>query len=244
MLDQRDKWIRMRFGNIDSAILGRVEEVVPVTWPDLEQSYAVKGNKLTYKIVPPTEPYAERIADIFAQGAYEMIRNSDLEWHHHPDEIMEKVGAGDWNFYGCWLEGELIAAESLYINRGDRIMEWVWGCVDPVYRGRGVWQKIGLYTDQVVALSGAQVGSVWVVTTHKYSQMAVELAGYAPMGCFIGKRFYGGEDGLYYRHTLLHYAKLYNPGQKHLQNWDSMHLTERAKKMVAMVRGFWEEQAP
>ena len=40
MLDQRDKWIRMRFGNIDSNLLGSVEDVAPIIWPDLEQSYS------------------------------------------------------------------------------------------------------------------------------------------------------------------------------------------------------------
>ena len=78
MLDQRDKWIRKRFGNIDSSILGSVEELAPLTWPELERSYEVKGIPLLYKRVPVTEPYAERVADIFSQGAYEMIRNSEL----------------------------------------------------------------------------------------------------------------------------------------------------------------------
>ena len=87
-------------------------------------------------------------------------------------------------------------------------------------------------------MSGAQAGSVWVVTTHKYSQMAVEKAGYMPMGCFIGKRIYGGSDNRYYRHTLIHYAKLYGPGKRHLQNWDSMQLTDKAAKLVNVVKEY------
>jgi hypothetical protein len=113
--------------------------------------------------------------------------------------------------------------------------------VDPQYRGRGVWQNIGLYTDKIVELSGAQVGSVWVVTTHRYSQMSVERAGYVPMGCFIGKRLYGGADNRYYRHTLIHYAKLYGAAHRHLQNWDGMHLTKRAAGLVARVKADWLE---
>jgi hypothetical protein len=161
---------------------------------------------------------ADRLAAIFMNGAYEMINKSEIEWHHRPTEIIEKVQTGDWNFYGNYWEGKLIAAESMHIIRGDRIMEWVWGCVDPVYRGMGVWQNIGVYNDLIVEMSGAQAGSVWVVTTHKYSQMSVEKAGYMPMGCFVGKRIYGGSDNRYCRHTVIHYAKLYGPGKRHLQN--------------------------
>ena len=80
------------------------------------------------------------------------------------------------------------------------------------------------------------MGSVWVVTTHKYSQMSVERAGCTPMGCFVGKRLYGGSDNRYYRHTLIHYAKLYGETQRHLQKWEDMELTERAKKIVDVVR--------
>ncbi|MFC1824559.1 hypothetical protein ACFL9T_17775, partial [Thermodesulfobacteriota bacterium] len=96
--------------------------------------------------------------------------------------------------------------------------------------------------DIICKLSGAQVGSVWVVTTHKYSQMAVEKAGYTPMGCFIGKRLYGGWDNRYYRHTLVHYVKIYREGKKHLQNRESMHLTEKAARLVSVVRDLWQEQ--
>lgn len=236
MLEDRNKWIRQRFGNIDESVLGDVGELEDMVWPDLVETYEVKGESLTYRLVPEIEQSAERIAEIFSNGAYEMIHNSEIDWHHKAGKIIEKVRTGDWNFYGCYLNGQLIAAESMYIVRGDRIMEWVWGCVDPVYRGSGVWRKIGVYTDKIVEKSGAQLGSVWVVTTHKYSQMAVEKAGYIPMGCFMGKRIYGGADNKYYRHTLIHYAKIYTEGKKHLQNRESMHLTEKAARLFNLVR--------
>jgi hypothetical protein len=187
-------------------------------------------------------PSAERVAEIFQNGAYEMINNSEIEWHQDPDRIIERVSGGDWQFYGCYHEATLIAVESFHIIRGDRTMEWVWGCVDPVYRGMGVWQNIGIYNDMLVRLSGAHVGSVWVVTTHKYSQKAVERAGYVPMGCFIGKRLYGGADNRFYRHTLIHYAKLYEDGKKYLQNWESMHLTDKASRLLKLVKKSWEQE--
>ena len=241
MLNQRSKWIKKRFGDIDEAVLGKVDDLEDMVWPDIVRSYEVRGNTLTYRLISDIETSAKRIAEIFSNGAYEMIHNSEIEWHHQPDEIIRKVKSGDWNFYGCYLDDELIAAESMSVIRGDLIMEWVWGCVDPVHRGRGVWQNIGVYTDEIVEKSRAQLGSVWVVTTHKYSQMAVERAGYIPMGCFIGKRLYGGADKQYYRHTLIHYAKLYVSGKAHLQNWESMHLTEKAAKLVNLTHNFWME---
>jgi hypothetical protein len=235
MLEDRNKWIRQRFGNIDESVLGNIDELDEIAWPNLVETYEVKGKALTYRMISDIEQSAERIAEIFSNGAYEMIHNSEIEWHQQSDRIIEKVCTGNWNFYGCYLNGQLIAAESMYIIRGDRIMEWVWGCVDPVFRGSGVWRNIGEYTDKIVEKSGAQIGSVWVVTTHKYSQMALEKAGYVPMGCFVGKRLFGGADNKYYRHTLIHYAKIYGKGKKHLQNRESMLLTEKAAKLFNLV---------
>ena len=234
--EDRRQWIRSRFGHIDESILGRVMDLKDIQWVDLVMDYDVKGKRLTYRMIPNIEDCAERIAEIFRNGAYEMIHNSEIEWHHDAQEIIRKVRTGEWNFYGCYLGQTMIAAESLYIIRGDRTMEWVWGCVDPPYRGLGVWQNIGIYTDRVVEMSGAQVGSVWAVTTHKYSQMSLEAAGYTAMGCFIGKRVYGGADHRYYRHTLIHYAKLYGDARRHLQNWGSMELTEQAKDILRLIR--------
>lgn len=241
-MSHRNQWIRRRFGNVDESILGNTEDLGDVTWVDYVKSYEVKGKVLTYSRIKDIEQSASRIAEIFRDGAYEMIHNSEIEWHQDPKEIIKRVENGNWNFYGCYLNNQLIAVESMFIIRGDRIMEWVWGCVDPPYRGLGVWQNIGIYTDRVVEMSGAHVGSVWVVTTHRYSQLAVEKAGYVPMGCFIGKRLYGGDDNRYYRHNLIHYAKLYREGKEHLQNWESMVLTEKAAKITYMVKQFWKDE--
>jgi len=242
MLRQRHKWIKKRFGNISENILENIEDADDIVWPDIVREYEVKGNILTYRMLADIEKTAERIAEIFKNGADEMVGNSEIEWHQNEEEIIKKVKAGDWNFYGCYLGEKLIAAESMRIIRGDRIMEWVWGCVDPVYRGKGVWQYIGIYNDLLVKMSGAQVGSVSVVTTHKYSQMAAEQVGYTPMGCFIGKRFYGGSDNRYYRHTLIHYVKLYgDTSSKCLQDFESMQLTESAAEIVNFVKKLWEK---
>lgn len=241
MLKQRSSWIGRRFGAIDEKTLGSLGEVGVIAWPDIVREYRVGGDVMTYRLIEDIERSAERIAEIFRNGADEMVGNSDIEWHQHPGRIVEMVATGDWNFYGCYLEGELIMAESMRILRGDAMMEWVWGCTDPRHRGKGAMRNVGAYNDLVVAASGAQLGSVWVVTSHPYSQMAAEQAGYSPMGCFIGKRLYGGSDGRYYRHTLILYAKLYGVANERLQGWDDMHLTDRAARVVGVVRGLWEE---
>lgn len=145
-------------------------------------------------MVKDIEKSAERIAEIYRNGIDEMVGNSEYEWHHDSEEIIKKAKTGDWNFYGCYLDRELISVVSLHIIRGQRAIQWVWGAVDPVYRGKGVWQQMGVYLDLVTALSGAQMGFCWVATTHKYSQLSVEKAGYKPMGLFVGGEFMGGSS--------------------------------------------------
>ncbi|MFC1717568.1 hypothetical protein ACFL6S_28160 [Candidatus Poribacteria bacterium] len=241
MLEQKKQWIRMRFGDIDEKILGQIKETGDISWPDLVKEYEVKGHAIKYQMVRDIGESAERIAEIYRNGIDEMVGNSEYEWHHKPEEIVKKVKTGDWNFYGCYSEGELIAVESMHIIRGQRAMQWVWGCVDPVYRGRGVWQHIGEYNDMIVQTSGAQMGIVWVATTHKYSQMTAEKAGYRPMGCFVGGEFLGGSDNRYYRQNVIWYGKLYGDGIKHLQEWGSMELTEKAEKLVKVVKELWND---
>lgn len=243
MLEQKTQWIGTRFGNIDEKILGQIKEVRDISWPDLVKEYEVNGHTLKYQMVRDIEESAERVADTYKNGINEMVGNSEYEWHHDPEEIKKKVRTGDWNFYGCYLDGKLIAVESMHIIRGQKAMQWVWGCVDPVYRGKGVWRHIGEYNDKLVQMSGAQMGIVWVATTHKYSQMAAEQAGYRPMGCFVGGEFLGGSDNRYYRQTVIWYGKLYGDGARHLQDWGTMELTENAEKLVTVVREFWADGA-
>lgn len=240
-LDHRREWIRQRFGDLKGTVLGRRADVVPMTWPDLEQRFETEAGVVVYRKLS-IESCAERVAEIFQLGADEMVGNPEISWHQDPDGLIEHVAGGDWGLYGVYLDGALVGAESLHMIRGDASIEWVWGCVDPKYRGQGLIRRVGAYNDELVARSGAQLGLVWVVTTHPYTQMAAEQAGYAPMGCLVGKRLYGGSDGLYYRHTLILYGKLYGGAERHLQSWESMRLTPKAASLVEVVRGLWEEK--
>ncbi len=239
MLEPRTQWIKKRFGNIDEKILGKIEDVKKISWPDIVKEYKVKGNKIKFQIVKDIEKSADRIAEIYRNGIDEMIGNSEYEWHHIPEEIIRRVRTGDWNFYGGYFEGKLISVESLHIIRGQRAIQWVWGVVDPIYRGKGVWQPMNEYLDLVTEMSGAQMGFCFVVTTHKYSQMAVEKVGLKPMGFFIGGEFMGGSDGCYYRQNVIYYGKLYGEGRRYLQKYENMELTEKAEKLVKTVEELW-----
>lgn len=239
MVGEKNEWIKMRFGNIDEKILGHIEEAKEISWPDIVKEYEVKGYKLRFEMIRDLNKSAERIAEIYRNGVDEMVGNSEYEWHHEPQEILMRARTGDWNFYGCYFEGTLICVESLHIIRGQRAIQWVWGVVDPVHRGKGVWPHMGDFLDMLTEMSGAQMGVVWVVTTHKYSQVQVENVGYRPMGCFVGGEFMGGSDNRYYRQNVIYYGKLYGDGKKYLQNLETMKLTEKAEKLVKSVKELW-----
>ncbi len=158
ILEEKKQWIRKRFGNIDEKILGRIEEVNELSWPDIEKEFEVNGNHLKFQIVGDLEVSAERVAEIYRNGIDEIVGNIEYEWLHNPLGIIEKVRTGDWNIYGCYFKEKLVSVASLHIIRGQRTMQWVWGAVDPVYRCIGVWQKMGEYLDAVTELRRARWG--------------------------------------------------------------------------------------
>lgn len=242
MPEKRKLNIKKRFGNINEKILGKIKEVKDISWPYLVKEYEVRGNILKYQLVNDIEDIAERVSEIFRNSVDEMVGNSEYEWHHDPHEIIKKVWTGDWNIYGCYFQGKLISVSSMHIIRGQRAIQWVWGVVDPVYRGMGVWHHMGEFYDMIVEKSDAQMGFFWVVTTHKYSQMMAEKAGFRPMGFFVGGEFMGGSDDRFYRQNVVYYGKLYGEGKKYLQNCDAMELTENARKLVNVVEGLWTNQ--
>ena len=242
MPEQRTQWIKRRFGNIDEKILGQIKDVKEISWPNIVKVYEVNGNMIKWQMVKDIEKSAERIAEIYRNSIDELIGNREYEWLHKPQEIINKVRTGDWNFYGAYLEGKLVAVMSMHIIKGQRTLHWVWGAVDPPYRGKGIWHRNAEYFDLVTEKSGAQMGYFFVVTTHKYSQLAVEKAGYRPMGFFIGGEFMGGSDNRYYRQNVIYYGKLYGNGKKYLQRYEMMELTEKAEKLVKTVKELWTEK--
>lgn len=242
MLHERREWIRVRFGNISDDILGQIQQVEEITWPNLEREYTTDaGKKLRFKLLgKDIKPSSERIAEIYQNGIDEMIGNSEYEWHHDPAAIIERGQRGDWNFIVCHYDDQIISAGSFHIIRGQRAIQWVWGCVDPAYRGISVWKYAPQFADEVVELSGAQMGILWVVTTHPYSQMAVESVGYKPIGCFVGGEFFGGSDGKYYRQSVIWYAKHYHDSSRHIPAWEDMKLFGQGKQMVEAVKKIWQ----
>ena len=205
-LENKKEWVETRFGEVEENILGNINDVKEIFWPNLEKEYQIKGRTLVYKMID-LDKYSNRVAEIYRKAIDEMIGNSEYEWHHDSKEVVSHYETGDWNFYGCFLGDKLIGVESMFIIRGQRAIQWVWGCVDPAYRGYGVWQNIGMFNDELLTLSNTQMGIVWVATTHPYSQMTAESAGYKPIGCFVGGEFLGGSDSKYYRQNVIWYSK-------------------------------------
>jgi CRP-like cAMP-binding protein/RimJ/RimL family protein N-acetyltransferase len=232
---ERTKWIKKRFGNIPEGVLGKIDETKEVIWPDLTKEYKIKGNILRYQRLD-IEKTVGRIAEIYANGLDEVVGNSEYEWHQFPNKIQEKVKTGDWNFYGCYYENILFFVTSIHIIRGQRIMQWVWSCCDPKYRGKGAFIHFAEYLDEIAEKSNAHLALAWVVTTHKLSQMALEKVGFIPVGFFIGGEFFGGSDGRYYRHNAVWYEKIYESGSKNLYPpLKDMELTEKVEDLVNVV---------
>ncbi len=229
-----------RFGHdVFSRTLGEISELPELKFPDIERVFSPKGNYLTYKKIKDPSDY-ERVAEIYRRSISEMC-GTECEWHHDPGKIEEMVKTGEWEFYGCYDQEELIACESMYINRGQRSMQWVWGAGHPDHLGKNVWAHIGEFNDELVAKSGALMGRVWVVTTHNKSQRTAERAGYIPMG--IDFYWLGGPDGKWYYQPILWYGKFYNVALEHLTSSDLMRLTENSKQLKEIVKKF-EEQKP
>ena len=238
---ERQQWLKSRFGNIDETILGEIRSPQEIYWPNLTKEYDLDEYKITFCLIEDITKWAARIAEIYTNGVDEMVGNCENEWHHQPYEIIERVKMGDWKFVGIFIDQTLIGALSLHIIRGQRSMQAVWGAIDPIHRGKKAWKYIGEFVDLVAEASGVEMLFVWVVTTHKLSQMTFERAGLRPMGLFVGGEFFGGSDNRYYRQNVVYYGKLYESGRKHLQNWKSMQLTEEAQKLAETICELWSD---
>lgn len=91
MLEEKKQWIRRRFGDIDEEILGRIEEVNEMSWPEIEKRFEVNGNNLKFRMIGDIEGSAKRVAEIYRNGIDEIVGNIEYEWLHVPLGIIEKV---------------------------------------------------------------------------------------------------------------------------------------------------------
>lgn len=243
-LTERKLWSKKRFGEVPEDILGSSKELKPMVWPKLVETYPLKsGQTANMRMLENIEDYAPRVAEIYQKAIDEMVGNTDYEWHHDPKQIVEKVRAGDtYRIYGYFLDKELIGVGSLCMLKGQRAIQWVWGAVDPDYRGAGMWKPVAEYNDKLIASSGAQMGLLWVATTHPFSQMSVEAVGYRPWGIFPGGEFLGGSDEKWYRQTVVWYAKPYGESAKNFLPWDKLKLTKSAQLLANQVQGLWKSE--
>jgi len=237
-VEQKKKWDGVRFGQLIHTHLGDLSSCVreeEMAWPDYYRTFvSTKGYTLLYKPVD-VENEAKRVAEIYRRGVDEMKGNSLYDWHLDANAIRQRVGTGEVAIWGTYEDGRLIAVNSTEFVRGQRAVHWIWGAVDPVHRGKGVWENIGLYIDRVIELSRAQYGMVWMVTTHVLSQRMAEKAGWKPVGVFPGGEFMGGSDGRYYRHTAVWYVKIYGDALNYVQSRKDMLLTPQADRVAKAV---------
>ena len=152
--DKRNSWVGERFGEIEEDILGNIEDVKDMTWPQLVENHFIHGRRIVLRKIENIESEAERVAEIYRNGIDEMVENGEYEWHHDPQAIIERVQSGEWNFYGAYLDGTLVEVLSFHIVRGQRTMHWIWGCVDPAYRGLGIIKNLSKYYDKSHSLEG------------------------------------------------------------------------------------------
>ncbi len=224
---QRRKYKQRRFGNVPGDILGNLTQLNEIKFPDITKMFSPKGNRLIYFKINNIQDAAEKISEIYRNAIDEMA-GIHYGWHHDPNEIVKRVSEGNWAFYGVKDQHEnLISVTSMYASMEMHYIQWVWGCVDPNFRGMGVWEYNGVYLDEICEKSGATYGRVWCATTHDLSQKCVESAGYSPHS--IDLEILGGSDGKFYFQNVVFYKKVYR--EDHILSCDNMVLTPRVEKL-------------
>ena len=227
-INERQNLKGKRFGNIPKEILTPLNSLPKIYFPNLHQVHQVKGNDLAYKRINNYEEMAERIAEIYRNGIDEQAGIPHYEFHHDPKQIVERCNTGDWAFYGIFKEETLISVLSMFINRGMHYLQWVWGAVDPEYRGNGVWKHLGHFADKVCELSGATYGRVWAATFHDLTLRTCESTGYSANS--VELELLGGSDGLCYFQPVVFYMKTYK--QEHILKKKDLVLTKEARAMI------------
>lgn len=239
-LEEKQKWQKKRFGLLPNTRLGDASKLPEMEWPsNLSIIYmSCKQHLLEYRMCD-VHNEAERIAEIYQRAIDEIYGNSEYEWHHSAEQIRARCSTGEYSIWGTYDltdEGKLIAVLSAEFIRGQRACHIIWGAVDPACRGRGVWENLGLFIDQLVEKSHAQYGIVWMATSHNLSQRMIEkVPGWRPVGFFLGGEHLGGTDGKYYRQNVVWYSKLYDQAPDASQSLKDMILTKAAARVAKAV---------
>ena len=233
-INERQSSKGKRFGYIPNDVLTPLGSLAEINFPNLKKSYEVKGNKLLYKKINNINKYARRIAEIYRNGIDEQAGIKHYEFHHNSEQIKEHRKTGDWAFYGVFKDNTLISVMSMFINRSMHYIQWVWGAVDPEYRGNGVWKYLGIFADKICELSGATYGRVWAATFHDLSLKTCEAAGYVPNS--VDLELLGGSDGLGYFQPVVFYIKIYK--KEHVLKKKDLVLTRRAKEIIEKCEQF------
>jgi len=164
-------------------------------------------------------------------------RNSwehEYEWLHDPLDLIEKVGLATGTFMAAlWGETHFSCIFTHY-PRSEKYAVGM-GAVDPVYRGTGVWKKMGrniLCCDRIKRCpDGDRMGCD---NTQIFPDPGWRSRIQAN-GCFIGGEFFGGSDNRYLQAECHLLRQTLQRWKEALQKLDNMQLTENSEKLAKIV---------
>lgn len=96
-----------RFAIPSDAPFLKQQHEAPMGYPDARLAVTAKDGRLgEWRMVQRIEVHAERIAQLYREGIYELINHADYEWHTDPEEIIEKDREGIAKMYALFLDGD------------------------------------------------------------------------------------------------------------------------------------------
>ena len=231
----------------DAPFLNQREEKSMV-YPDVRLAVTTRdGQSGEWRVVKSIETYAERIAQLYREGIYEIIDHPEYEWHTKPSCVIEKDRNGTAKMYALFLEGDapqdIIQALSVSLLHSHRICWGLWTTVDPAVRGLGVMKYLGRILSLIGEHSGCDLVKGFVVTTHALSQRSLEEAGFLPVGYFPGGELFTGADGRCYRHNVIWYQKMFPRGLERTMTRDYERLLGGGlgAKIARAIQEIWDE---
>lgn len=244
----RRQYKNKRFAIPDDAPFLRPQDKEPMVYPDVRLKVkTLDGREGEWRVVKDIERNAERIAQLYRAGIYEMINQPEYEWHIHPSEIIAKDQNGSAKIYAVFLEGDdphnIVQVLSTTLIQPQRICWGIWSTVDPDERGLGIMKYCGQFLSLIGEHCGCDLVNAWVVTHHTLSQRTLEEAGFLPIGYFPGGTLFAGANGKCYRHNVIWYQKMFHKGFERTMTRDYERLVKDGlgTRVVRFIQQIWDE---
>lgn len=248
LIPDRGLYKNKRFVVPNEASFLKSADQQPMVYPEVQLRVKARdGRDGEWRMVKDIEKYADRIAQLYREGVYEMQGQPDYEWHTRPSEIITKHQNGTAKIYAVFLDGDepdnIVQAISVTLIHGQRICWGIWSVVDPNMRGLGIMKYLGQFLSLIGEHSGCDLVKGWVVTTHTLSQRTLEEAGFLPIGYFPGGELFRGADGRCYRHNVIWYQKIFHRGFERVMTRDYERLLEDGlgARVAQFIQQIWDE---